>query len=206
MSKRREAIQQKMKMLQWQKMQTEANIRQTLVQARSGQEADIISALSRDRKAEATAWRKEIVDEELTRPLAQVSSWVTASSRSSSVRLAKKEEDRSGGANDMEKSMSRHMRSIQRLKKKATDAERKRTRHHEYTRKREDLHNRPEAGDTLDDAAAASSSLSPVPSPAPSCASNDGDTGTGTAGASDAHRSKVEQLEQIESMLRSAHR
>lgn len=191
MSKRGASIRQQMKMLQWQKMQTEANIRSTLVGARSGQEEDIIASLSRDRVAEQASWRKQIVDDELSRPLSQVPSVVRGPSRSRSSL------GDTGPDSGRESSASRRVRSIQRLKKKAVDAERARLRHHEYLRKRRDLTDASVSA-ALTSPDDSGSAASPLPlSPAP-CST--------PVAVSGAYRAKLEKLNHIESFLRSNHR
>ena len=115
----RKRIEQQMQMLQWQKMQTEQNIRVKLAEARAAQERDIVTSLSVDRVGERSQWVKRVVDDEMSRPAdSSVMVVSNAARRSKDIEFASR----------LDESYTRHSESIARLKLKALENERNRLR------------------------------------------------------------------------------
>ena len=55
--------------LRWRKMQNESKIRSMIVASRQMHEQELLKQMSRDRAREKAEWMKEIIEDELAKPL-----------------------------------------------------------------------------------------------------------------------------------------
>jgi len=64
-----EELQTQMAHLRWRKMQNESKIRSMIVASRQMHEQELLKQMSRDRAREKAEWMKEIIEDELSKPL-----------------------------------------------------------------------------------------------------------------------------------------